>query len=64
MIKFQMFEAQKDVKDVCYVDDDNDVGTFVVPVSDYMRAYFNYKILLKGDNFRIPRSAGYLQVSE
>ena len=57
-------EEEEDNVDICLVEDEEDMlGTFVVPVADYMRAYFNYQILLKGDSFNIPRNAGHLQVT-
>lgn len=67
MIKFQFLsKTQNDEgEEVCLAgdDDENAYGTYIVPVADYMRAYFNYQVLLKGTKFKMPHNAGYLQVS-
>lgn len=55
MIKFEMFENNNNFQ--CH---SNTVGTFVVSISHFMRAYFNYQSLLQGANFRLPSDAGYL----
>jgi len=55
MIKFEMFESNNNFQ--CH---SNTVGTFVVSISHYMRAYFNYQSLLQGADFRLPSDAGYL----
>ena len=36
------------------------VGTFVVSISHYMRAYFNYQALTHGNSFSLPNDVGYL----
>ena len=59
MIKFEMFE-NKNNKYQCH---SNNVGTFVVSISHFMRAYFNYQSLLRGADFTLPSDAGYLNVS-
>jgi len=56
MIKFEMFE-NKNNKHQCH---SNNVGTFVVSISHFMRAYFNYQSLLRGADFTLPSDAGYL----
>lgn len=55
MIKFEMFENNNNFQ--CHT---NNLGTFVVSISHYMRAYFNYQALVRGENFRLPSDAGYL----
>jgi hypothetical protein len=55
MIKFEMFENNNNFQ--CHT---NNLGTFVVSISHYMRAYFNYQALIRGENFRLPSDAGYL----
>jgi len=55
MIKFEMFTNESNRK--CHSDIR---ATFVVSISHYMRAYFNYQSLLQGANFRLPSDAGYL----
>ncbi|GFH47326.1 hypothetical protein CTEN210_03801 [Chaetoceros tenuissimus] len=55
MIKFEMYEKSNNFQ--CHT---NNVGTFVVSISHYMRAYFNYQALLRGENFKLPSDAGYL----
>merc|ERR1712194_501662 len=36
------------------------MGTFVVSVAHYMRAYFNYQALIQGRNLVLPNDVGYL----
>jgi len=36
------------------------LGTFIVSIAHYMRAYFNYQALLKGEDFILPDDAGFL----
>jgi len=55
MIKFEMFESSNNYQ--CH---SNNLGTFVVSISHYMRAYFNYQSLLQGADFKLPSDAGYL----
>ena len=55
MIKFEMFENNNNFQ--CHT---NNLGTFVVSISHYMRAYFNYQALVRGEDFKLPSDAGYL----
>jgi hypothetical protein len=55
MIKFEMFETDNSYQ--CHF---AQIGTFVVSVAHYMRAYFNYQALEKGRDFSLPPDAGYL----
>jgi len=55
MIKFEMFENSNNFQ--CHT---NNLGTFVVSISHYMRAYFNYQALIRGEDFKLPSDAGYL----
>lgn len=55
MIKFEMFQNSNSFQ--CHT---NNLGTFVVSISHYMRAYFNYQALINGQNFKLPSDAGYL----
>jgi len=55
MIKFQLFEETNNFQ--CR---SGNIGTFVVSISHYMRAYFNYQSLVQGQNFKLPSDAGYL----
>jgi len=55
MIKFEIFGTGNNFS--CH---SNTVGTFVVSIGHYMRAYFNYQSLLQGADFRLPSDAGYL----
>jgi hypothetical protein len=55
MIKFEMFEKGNNFQ--CHT---NNLGTFVVSISHYMRAYFNYQALILGQDFKLPSDAGYL----
>lgn len=55
MIKFEFFESNGNLQ--CHT---KNLGTFVVSISHYMRAYFNYQALIQGQNFRLPSDAGYL----
>lgn len=55
MIKFEMFETQNSYQ--CHF---AQIGTFVVSIAHYMRAYFNYQALEKGRDFSLPSDAGYL----
>lgn len=57
MVKFEMFKSKN--KRQCHSNDAT--GTFVVSISHYMRAYFNYRSLLEGANFNLPSDAMYLQ---
>lgn len=55
MIKFELFESTNNFQ--CHA---NNLGTFVVSISHYMRAYFNYQALVRGEDFKLPSDAGYL----
>lgn len=55
MIKFEMYENSGNFQ--CH---SNNKGTFVVSISHYMRAYFNYQSLVRGEDFKLPSDAGYL----
>lgn len=55
MIKFQFFEKSNSLN--CHF---KNLGTFVVSISHYMRAYFNYKALEEGNNFELPGDVGFL----
>jgi hypothetical protein len=55
MIKFELFESSNNLQ--CHT---NNLGTFVVSISHYMRAYFNYQALIRGQDFKLPSDAGYL----
>ena len=37
-----------------------EIGTFVVSIAHYMRAYFNYQALIHGNSFTLPDDVGYL----
>jgi len=55
MVKFEFFESNGNLQ--CHT---RNLGTFVVSISHYMRAYFNYQALIQGKKFRLPSDAGYL----
>lgn len=55
MIKFQFFEKANSLS--CHF---NSLGTFVVSIAHYMRAYFNYEALTQGTDFQLPNDAAYL----
>lgn len=55
MIKFQMFDTANSYQ--CHF---AEISTFVVSISHYMRAYFNYQALKYGEDFQLPGDAGYL----
>ena len=54
MIKFQFFEKSS------YNCHFKNLGTFVVSIAHYMRAYFNYQALTLGTDFQLPSDASYL----
>lgn len=58
MIKFQFFEKSSSLN--CHF---KNLGTFVVSIGHYMRAYFNYQALTHGDDFDLPGDVGFLNVS-
>lgn len=55
MIKFELFENNSSYQ--CHF---KNLGTYVVSVAHYMRAYFNYQYVVNGDDFELPDDAGYL----
>ena len=55
MIKFQLFDSEKSYQ--CHF---AEISTFVVSISHYMRAYFNYQALSQGVDFQLPADAAYL----
>lgn len=55
IIKFEMFETENSYQ--CHF---AQIGTFVVSIAHYMRAYFNYQALSNGRDFSLPSVAGYL----
>lgn len=55
MIKFQLFDSEKSYQ--CHF---AEISTFVVSISHYMRAYFNYQALTQGTDFQLPADAAYL----
>ena len=57
MIKFSFFESENSYQ--CHF---SEIGTFVVWIAHYMRAYFNYQALENGKEFQLPGDAGYLNV--
>ena len=59
MIKFAFFESDKSYQ--CHF---AEIGTFVVSIAHYMRAYFNYQAIVLGNQFELPGDAGYLNVSK
>jgi len=58
MIKFQLFDSSEGHQ--CRF---GEIATFVVSISHYMRAYFNYQALSYGSDFKLPDDAAYLNVS-
>ena len=59
MIKFELYKNENSYK--CHF---NQIGSFVVSIAHYMRAYFNYRAILHGKDFSLPGDAGYLNVSD
>jgi len=55
MIKFQFFEKSSSLN--CHF---KNIGTFVVSIAHYMRAYFNYQALTHGNDFSLPGDVGFL----
>jgi hypothetical protein len=55
MIKFQFFEKSSGYN--CHF---KNLGTFVVSIAHFMRAYFNYQALTEGTDFKLPADASYL----
>jgi hypothetical protein len=58
MIKFDLYKSENNYK--CHF---NQVGSFVVSIAHFMRAYFNYQAITNGKDFSLPGDAGYLNVS-
>ena len=58
MIKFELFDTENSYQ--CHF---AQIGTFVVSIAHYMRAYFNHQALVNGQDFSLPNDAGYLNVS-
>ena len=58
MIKYQIFEKSSSLN--CHF---KNLGTFVVSIAHYMRAYFNHQALTNGNNFKLPGDVGFLNVS-
>ena len=58
MIKFQMFDSANSYQ--CHF---AEISTFVVSISHYMRAFFNYQALKLGSDFTLPSDAAFLDVS-
>lgn len=58
MIKFDLYNSENNYK--CHF---NQIGSFVVSIAHFMRAYFNYQAITKGKDFSLPGDAGYLNVS-
>ena len=57
MIKFQLFDSANSYQ--CHF---SEISTFVVSISHYMRAYFNYQALKDVNDFELPTDAAYLEV--
>ena len=57
LIKFQFYEKSSSLN--CHF---KNMGTFVVSIAHYMRAYFNYQALTHGNEFSLPGDVGYLNV--
>lgn len=55
LIKFQLFENESSYQ--CHL---KVLGTYIVSVAHFMRAYFNYQALTKGRSFSLPSDAAYL----
>jgi hypothetical protein len=60
MIKYDLFLNDSGTKQ-CRNDM---IGSFVVSIAHYMRAYFNYQAITQGTDFQLPGDAGYLNVSQ
>ncbi|VEU36554.1 unnamed protein product [Pseudo-nitzschia multistriata] len=54
-IKFELYETENSYQ--CHF---GQIGTFVVSIAHYMRAYFNYQALTYGNAFSLPDDVGYL----
>ena len=58
MIRFDFFDSSDSGAQCRF----NHIGSFVVSIAHYMRAYFNYLALVRGKDFQLPWDAGYLNV--
>jgi len=54
-VKFELFDSNGNFQ--CHT---KNFGTFIVSITHYMRAYFNYQALVRGQNFKLPSDASYL----
>ena len=59
MIKFQLFDTARSYQ--CHF---AEISTFVVSISHYMRAYFNYEALTHGQDFSLPEDAAFLNCNK
>jgi hypothetical protein len=59
MIKYELHRSANSYN--CHF---NELGSFVVSIAHYMRAYFNYLAITNGKYFSLPGDAGYLNVSQ
>jgi hypothetical protein len=57
MIKYELHRKENSYN--CHF---NELGSFVVSIAHYMRAYFNYLAITNGKYFSLPGDAGYLNV--
>mmetsp|Transcript_41424 Transcript_41424/g.60605 ORF Transcript_41424/g.60605 Transcript_41424/m.60605 type:complete len:607 (+) Transcript_41424:177-1997(+) len=55
LIKYELFENENNYQ--CHF---KSLGQFIVSINSFMRAYFNYQVLLKGRNFNLPNDAAFL----
>ena len=55
MIKFEIYETANSYQ--CHF---ARIGTFVVSIAHYMRAFYNYRALVDGKYFSLPEDVGYL----
>jgi hypothetical protein len=55
MIKFEIYETSNSYQ--CHF---ARIGTFVVSIAHYMRAFYNYRALVDGNYFSLPDDVGYL----
>ena len=55
MIKFEIYETANSYQ--CHF---ARIGTFVVSIAHYMRAFYNYRALVDGKYFSLPDDVGYL----
>jgi hypothetical protein len=58
MIKYELHRKENSYS--CHF---NEIGSFVVSIAHYMRAYWNYLAITNGKYFSLPGDAGYLNVS-